>query len=64
MRTGRLVSPGLTLGFAPGVESVKERYGKEGQGVVHKEGDRMMGLEAILKWILRLGCGLLLSLGL
>ena len=45
VRTGRLVSPGLTLGFAPGVESVKERYGKEGQGVVHKGADRMMGLD-------------------
>ena len=45
VRTGRLVSPGLTLGFAPGVESVKERYAKEGQGVVHKGADRMMGLD-------------------
>ena len=45
VRTGRVVSPGLTLGFSPGVESVRERYGKEGQGVVHKEADRMMGLD-------------------
>ena len=45
IRTGRLLSPSLTLGFAPSVESVKERYGREGQGVVHKETDRMMGLD-------------------
>ena len=44
-RTGRLVSPSLTLGFVPSVESVKERYGEEGQAVVHKEMDRMMGLD-------------------
>ena len=45
VRTGRVVSPGLTLGFSPGVESVRERYGKEGQGVVHKDRGRMMGLD-------------------
>ena len=45
VRTGRVVSPGLTLGFSPGMESVRERYGKEGQGVVHKERGRMMGLD-------------------
>ena len=45
VRTGRLISPGLTLGYTPGMESVKERYGKEGQGVVHKETGKMMGLD-------------------
>ena len=32
VRTGRVVSPGLTFGFSPGVESVRERYGKGGAG--------------------------------
>ena len=40
-----MVSPGLTLVFSPGVKSVRERYGKEGQGVVHKERGRIMGLD-------------------
>ena len=38
VRTGSVVSPGLTLGFSPGVESVRKRYGKEGRGWCKRKG--------------------------
>ena len=44
-KTGRYISPALTLGFNPDMESVKERYVKEGQNVIHKDTERMMGLD-------------------
>ena len=47
VKTGRLVSPGLTLGFVPGqgLESAREKYGEDMQGVVHIDKARMMGLD-------------------